>query len=530
MRLDRTDRKIAVFLISVVTLTTLVFSILFFNKDAFAFVKNVFFSQKNSEVIKIVKPKKASSPVTNEAIKTPENVPSETKKTISKEPPKHPEKSEIAASTTRNTDGSETTVISAGGAGGTAELNQIATLGPSGSSPYSIRYVDETGNYSAMEGTLKDYLNNQLRWGGEVNYLYKITVRNAGDTGWEGQYSGSYTVNSSGDVVSAFGYIILNVYYHKDSPQFVDYMKLVLSHEYGHHYTLYHKWVDLDLKVGTRFPNSYYSVRPLSISTTAPDYSLGWNNCDSEIIAEDYAYLYSGYGYHAMNEVYGYPSSETKTWLDTLTSQGGSGASLPAPVPSPTSTTTPAEDTTPPSVSITEPAASSTLTGTVLFKASASDNVGITKVGFYVNASLVIEDTTSPYETQINTEAYSNGAYTLKAVAYDNSLSTESSLSVTIANNQPDTEKPVASIINPLSSLSDWTTGDLIMEARATDNISVVKMEFYANDEFLSERIGDYIGIRVRWFDGYPGEYIFKVKAYDAAGNIGETTTTILKQ
>ena len=214
-----------------------------------------------------------------------------------------------------------------------------------------------------------------------------------------------------------------------------------------------------------------------------------------------------------MSGAYGYPSSETKTWLDGLASQGGSGASSPAPVPSLTPTVTPTEDTTPPSVSITEPAANSTLTGTVSFKASASDNVGIiTKVGFYVNANLVVEDTTAPYETQINTETYSNGAYTLKAVAYDSSLSTESSLSVTIANSQSDVEKPVASIINPSSNPSDWVTDDLTMEARATDNINVVKMEFYADDEFLAEKTGNYIGIRVRWFDGYPGTIFSKLK------------------
>ena len=143
----------------------------------------------------------------------------------------------------KNADGSQTAVVSDGGIS-SSELSRVASLGPNGSSPFSIRYVDETGNYPALEGALKDYLNTQLRWGGEVNYLYQNNRQKCGN--WMGgAVFRSYTANSNGDIVSAFGYIVLNVYYHKDSPQFVDYMKLVLSHEYGHHYTLYHKWVDL---------------------------------------------------------------------------------------------------------------------------------------------------------------------------------------------------------------------------------------------------------------------------------------------
>ncbi len=162
MRLDRTDRKIAVFLVTVVVLTTLVFSVLVFNKDALAFVKNVLFPQKKTEVIEIAKPKKVPGPVVNTTTKTPEGASSETKKTISKEPPKHAGKSEITASTKENADGSQTAVVSDGGIS-SSELSRVASLGPNGSSPFSIRYVDETGNYPALEGALKDYLNTLLR-------------------------------------------------------------------------------------------------------------------------------------------------------------------------------------------------------------------------------------------------------------------------------------------------------------------------------------------------------------------------------
>jgi hypothetical protein len=349
--------------------------------------------------------------------------------------------------------------------------------------------------------------------------MYQITIRNAGDTGWEGQYQASYSTNSSGDIVSAFGYIVLNVYYHKDSPQFYDYMKLVLSHEYGHHYTLYHKWVDLNLPAGVRFPDSYYSTRHLSKAATATDYSLGWGNCEVEIIAEDYSYFYSGYGYHAMSEVHGYPSVTTKTWLSNLATSA-SGGSVAEPI----------SDTTPPVVSITQPSIGSSLTGSVTLKASASDNVGVVKVGFYVNNDLIAEDAAAPYETTVNTGAYSDGNYALRAVAYDSSQSAESSVSVTFSNNEIDTENPVVTIFNPTDNPHPWTGGELILEARATDNRNVVKMEFYAGTQLLATQNSGYIGIKIAWFVGHSGDYIFKAKAYDAAGNVSEATITVSKQ
>jgi len=513
LKSNRFDKKIAIFLIAFVFITTAVSAVFYFDRDLWNSVKAAFGqNQKSEEAIKVAETIKPAVETTDE-----NSIPATTS-TIKKEPPKHAASSKITGSTTTNSDGSKTTIVSDGG-GDSSELSNIASLSPTGASPYDIRYSDETGVYPTLEKTLKDYLSSQLKWSDEISYMYQIIVRNAGDTGWEGQYQASYSTNANGDVVSAFGYIVLNVYYHKDSPQFNDYMKLVLSHEYGHHYTLYHKWIDLNLPAGIRFPDSYYTTRPLSKVTTATDYSLGWGNCEVEIIAEDYSYLYSGYGYHAMSGTYGYPSAATKTWLNNLAASG-QNESVPVPTP----------DTTPPTISITLPTAGSSLAGTISLTASASDNVGITKVGFYINNNLIIEDMTAPYETAINTETYADGNYTLTAVAYDSMQYADTSVSVIFNNNQVDTENPVTTIFNPTDNPHVWTSGELILEARATDNKSVVKMEFYAGTQLLATQNDDYIGIRLAWFDGHPGDYIFKAKAYDAAGNVSEATITISKQ
>lgn len=57
--------------------------------------------------------------------------------------------------------------------------------------------------------------------------------------------------------------------------------------------------------------------------------------------------------------------------------------------------------------------------GTVKLTATASDNVKVTKVEFYVDNVLKGTDTASPYEYSFDTTSVSNGAHTVKAVAYD---------------------------------------------------------------------------------------------------------------
>ena len=367
---------------------------------------------KTAKVIKqLLLPQVANAPGKVNSSKTSKQTNKETKKAISSNPPKYSTSGDLSGSTTKNPDGSSTTVVGEGGVDN-GDLKNVSEGGSGGANPYSIKYSDQTGYYAGLETVLKDYLNS-LKWGNEVGTLYQIIVKDAGDTGWAGQYGGSYYTDPSGNITSAFGWITLNVYYYKDLPYFNDYMKLVLSHEYGHHYTLYHKWVDWNLPIGTRFPDSYYAIRPLSKATTATDYSLGWGNCEAEIIAEDYSYLYSGYGYHAMSNTYGYPSDPgTRNWLNNIAH----------PIDNP------------PIISITTPANGANLSGSISFKANATDDVGVVKVVFYINDSVIFEDTSAPYENTINTATYANGAYTLKAVAFDAKQNTPTSISVNFSN------------------------------------------------------------------------------------------------
>jgi Bacterial Ig domain len=111
-------------------------------------------------------------------------------------------------------------------------------------------------------------------------------------------------------------------------------------------------------------------------------------------------------------------------------------------------------DTTPPTVSITAPLNGATVSGTVSVTATASDNVGVTKVEFYLDGALQSTDTTSPYSWSWDTTSATNATHTLTAKAYDAALNvgTSTAVSVTVNNSTAGTD------------ISGWT----VTQANAT--------------------------------------------------------------
>src|SRR6266508_1185507 len=74
-------------------------------------------------------------------------------------------------------------------------------------------------------------------------------------------------------------------------------------------------------------------------------------------------------------------------------------------------------DTTAPTTSITAPAAGASVAGTTTVTASASDNVGVTQVEFYLDGVLQSTDTTSPYSWGWITTTTVDGAHSLTSKA-----------------------------------------------------------------------------------------------------------------
>ena len=76
-------------------------------------------------------------------------------------------------------------------------------------------------------------------------------------------------------------------------------------------------------------------------------------------------------------------------------------------------------DTSPPTIKLTAPAANSTVSGQVNVTADASDNVGVKKVDFYVDSTLASSDTSAPFGFALKTTDIPDGDHLLLAKAYD---------------------------------------------------------------------------------------------------------------
>ena len=94
-------------------------------------------------------------------------------------------------------------------------------------------------------------------------------------------------------------------------------------------------------------------------------------------------------------------------------------------------------DATPPTVSITAPAANATVSNTITVSANASDNVAVADVQFQLDGvNLGADLTSAPYSISWNTTTVTNGSHTLTAIAHDTSgnKGTSTAVTVTVSN------------------------------------------------------------------------------------------------
>ncbi len=179
-------------------------------------------------------------------------------------------------------------------------------------------------------------------------------------------------------------------------------------------------------------------------------------------------------------------------------------------------------DTQAPATSITAPANGATVTGTTSVTASATDNVGVTRVEFWLDGALQSTDTTSPYAWSWNTTTATNGAHTLQSKAYDaaSNVGTSATVNVTVSN---DTQAPATSITAPANGAT--VTGTLNVTASATDNVGVTRVEFWLDGALQSTDTTSPYAWSWNTNTVSNGAHSLQSKAYDAANNVGTSTT-----
>jgi len=176
-----------------------------------------------------------------------------------------------------------------------------------------------------------------------------------------------------------------------------------------------------------------------------------------------------------------------------------------------------AEDTTPPAVSVSAPAAGASVSGTANITANATDNTGVLKVEFYINGALVSTSTNSPYTYSWNTKTSANGPVNLAVKAYDaaGNATTSDTVQVTVNNVTPgDTQAP--SVPTDVSAVAEAYNKVSVKWSASTDNVGVTGYVLSRNNIPLANVTDtQYTDTSV-----LPGtRYTYQVSAYDAAKN-----------
>lgn len=185
------------------------------------------------------------------------------------------------------------------------------------------------------------------------------------------------------------------------------------------------------------------------------------------------------------------------------------------------------EDTVNPTVSVTNPQPNANVPAdsTVSITADASDNTSVEKVEFLVDGSVIATDTSLPYTDNWSTNGLTLKNYSLSAKAFDpfGNQATSSVIIVTLK----DLTKPTVAITFPSNSSTVKKGTKVVISANASDNRTVQKVEFRVNNTLVcTDTTASYT---CTWNVGRQRDVVYTIvaRAYDASGNIAETTSKV---
>ncbi|WP_095982908.1 glycosyl hydrolase family 18 protein [Melittangium boletus] len=175
-------------------------------------------------------------------------------------------------------------------------------------------------------------------------------------------------------------------------------------------------------------------------------------------------------------------------------------------------------DTTKPTASLSANSTKFTAAGTLNLTATASDNVGVTKVEILQNGAVV--STSKTYSRSF--AAGQNGTYTYTVNAYDAAGNVGSAtVTVTVQIGSSDITAPTVNV--SANSTNFTAAGTLNLTASASDNVGVTKVEILQNGSVVATGTS----YSRSFSSANNGSYVYTVKAYDAAGNVGTKELTV---
>lgn len=182
-------------------------------------------------------------------------------------------------------------------------------------------------------------------------------------------------------------------------------------------------------------------------------------------------------------------------------------------------------DTTPPTAIITNPVAGQTVSGTITIEATASDNVGVAFINFYINGILVHTDFDSPYTYLWNTTTYAEDEdhiIGLTVTDVSGISSTVQPFSVFVNNE----EEPSEPLPYPPTAINVVMVGDSISitwSGSASNNVH--SYSIFKNNDYLTSVDSN----ATQYFDtdySYNEEICYYLKAVTITGVESEPSQT----
>ena len=185
-------------------------------------------------------------------------------------------------------------------------------------------------------------------------------------------------------------------------------------------------------------------------------------------------------------------------------------------------------DSVPPSIAITSPIGGGMVSGNVQIQGSATDNIGVTRVELWIDGQLNSTCSSVAYSCTWNSGSVAAGGHSVIVKAYDaagNSGSASESLNVA-APVGPDSQAPVVQITNPQSGAT--VSGVVNISAKGSDNVAVTQVSIFIDGVQKSTTTATTNSYSWNTKKLPAGSHTITAKAWDAAGNVGSATSTVM--
>jgi hypothetical protein len=183
------------------------------------------------------------------------------------------------------------------------------------------------------------------------------------------------------------------------------------------------------------------------------------------------------------------------------------------------------KDFTPPTVAIIYPEDGAAVSGEVIVRVNASDDVSISRVELYKDGLLYAVDFDAPYEFYWDTAGDPDGHHTLLAKAYDasNNVGGSEQVTVYVVNHWA----PITvSIVHP--SDGSRVSGTITLSASASGGAGIGRVEFYVDDKLKGTVYSQPYEYRWNTKSVKDGWHTIKARAYDLLGKCAEASIRVI--